>query len=320
MVEDINGCRDTAEVVVQSNSSLPQAAFSATATGLQAAFTSSGGNAIAWQWFLGDGTVSTQQNPAHTYATAGAYTVCLVVSNGCGSDTLCQLLSITCPEPVAGFSFGVNNLSVTFTNQSTQATSWYWEFGNGYHGATANPTHVYGAPGTYTVCQIVTNDCGSDTLCSQVTVSCPDPVAGFTTSINELAVNFSQASSLATSLVWDFGDGTTSSAANPIHTYPAPGTYTACLVVFNECGLDTLCETFTLTCALPTAGFTTVLEQFTASFLNTSTGATGWVWDFGDGSTAGWQHPRHTYAADGDYTVCQIAFTDCGADTFCQVD
>lgn len=318
VVEDVAGCRDSATVLIQSNSTVPQAGFNVSTSGPVATFANNSSQTISWQWDMGDGSVSTLQNPSHTYAAAGTYMVCLIAGNGCGADTLCQPLSITCPEPTAGFSTTINNLSVTFTNQATQATSWYWEFGNGYHAANANPTHSYGTPGTYTVCQIVSNDCGTDTLCTQITVACPEPVAAYSSSATELTVSFSQTSTLATSQVWNFGDGNTSSVANPAHTYATAGTYTACLVVFNECGLDTFCTTITVTCPLPTAGFTALLSQYTASLLNTGSAATSWMWDLGDGTTSTQQHPRHTYAAEGDYTICQIAISACGADTSCQ--
>ena len=220
-----------------------------------------------------------------------------------------------CPSsPQAGFSTAINNLSVTFADQSAAAASWYWEFGNG---PTANPTHLYGTPGTYTVCQIVSNACGADTLCQTITVDCPEPVAGFSTSAQDLTVSFFGASTLTQFVAWNFGDGNGVYTSDPVHTYPAPGSYTACLVAFNDCGMDTFCTTVSVNCALPTAGFTTATQFFATLFSDASQDADSVFWDFGDGITATGRFPSHIYMP-GNYTACQIAINACGADTLCQ--
>lgn len=69
--------------------------------------------------------------------------------------------------------------------------------------------------------------------------------AGFSYTENDLTLSFQNESSNG-SYDWDFGDGSTSSQANPTHTYPAPGTYTVCLEVSGSCGSDTHCETITV--------------------------------------------------------------------------
>ena len=83
----------------------------------------------------------TQQNPSHTYATAGNYTICLISTNPCGSDTSCQSL-VVCNVPVANFNFTTNGLSATFNNVSTNGTTYFWNFGDGVNSAQQNPTHA----------------------------------------------------------------------------------------------------------------------------------------------------------------------------------
>lgn len=73
------------------------------------------------------------------------------------------------------------------------------------------------------------------------------PVAGFTTSTNELQVTFASTSVDADSLYWDFDDGSNSSSNPVIHTFPAPGTYYVCLTAFNTAGQDTYCDSVTVT-------------------------------------------------------------------------
>ncbi|MBN2728837.1 MAG: T9SS type A sorting domain-containing protein, partial [Bacteroidales bacterium] len=81
-------------------------------------------------------------------------------------------VTVSCLAPNAAFSDSTNNLTVSFTDLSTQApSSWFWDFGDGNTSTQQDPSHTYAANGTYTVCLIATNTCGSDSSCSNVTVS-----------------------------------------------------------------------------------------------------------------------------------------------------
>jgi PKD repeat protein len=96
-VTDSNSCVDTASVTLINQGVTPVAAFTPATLGLSAAFVdNSSGPPSSWLWDFGDGTTSTQQNPTHTYTASGTYTVCLTVSNACGTDSSCQALSFNC--------------------------------------------------------------------------------------------------------------------------------------------------------------------------------------------------------------------------------
>jgi PKD repeat protein len=72
-------------------------------------------------------------------------------------------------------------------------------------------------------------------------------VAGFTNSINGWTVSFNDISAYnPTSWNWDFGDGRTSTQANPVHTFQSVGSFQVCLVVDNDCGTDTTCRIITI--------------------------------------------------------------------------
>lgn len=145
--------------------------YSVTANGLTLDFTESSSGGNTWFWNFGDGNTSTSQNPSHTYAAAGSYTVCLITTNTCGdADTICNLFDV-CELPVAAFNSSTNALTVTFTDQSNSSTTWAWDFGDGNTSTQQNPTHVYSGEGTYEVCLIVSNVCGYlDTICEQVII------------------------------------------------------------------------------------------------------------------------------------------------------
>jgi PKD repeat protein len=234
---------------------VPTANFSATptsgTTSTSIQFTDTSTNTpTSRSWNFGDGQTSTAQNPTHTYNAAGTYTVTLTVSNSAGSDSEIKTNYITITAgtqpPVANFSAtprsGNASLTVQFTDLSTNTpTSWDWNFGDGSaHGTTKNPSHQYTSAGTYTITLTATNSGGSDgeTKTGYVTVSAtPAPVAAFAaTPISgnaPLTVQFTNQSTNSTSWSWDFGDGQTSTAQNPSHTYTTPGTYSPSLTANN---------------------------------------------------------------------------------------
>jgi PKD repeat protein len=129
----------------------------------------------AWKpefmWDFGDINSDTAQHPSHSYADTGNYTVCLTVTNTCGTDSTCQNIDVTCPLPKAGFSFTVDSLTITFTDTSSSNTdTWFWTFGDGNFTAVKSPSYTWSGPGTYEVCLKVTNACGEDSLCISVTL------------------------------------------------------------------------------------------------------------------------------------------------------
>jgi len=128
----------------------------------------SSGAPASWYWDFGDRTTDETQNPSHTYANPGAYSVRLTVTGGGFSDSNVQIgyISVEVPTPTptetatvpikAGFSgsptTGTAPLNVTFTESSTGSpTSWKWNFGDGGSSTIKNPSHTYTVPGSYSV-------------------------------------------------------------------------------------------------------------------------------------------------------------------------
>ncbi len=232
--------------------------------------------------------------------------------------------------PVAAFTgtptSGCVPLTVNFTDQSTGSpTSWSWTFGDGGTSTAQNPSHTYNSVGTYTVTLTATNSAGSDgeTKTNYITVS-TTPTAGFSGSPTSgevpLTVNFTNSSTGATSYSWTFGDGGTSTATNPSHTYTTAGTFTVALTAINGCGNNTYTRTnyINVTCTAPVANFsgspTSGYAPLTVNFTDLSTGATSWSWNFGDGGTSTSQNPSHTYTSAGTYTVALTVTNSCGSD------
>ena len=302
---------------------------------------SSTGTISDWAWDFGDTGSSTDQHPSYTYLAAGTYTVALTVSGGAGGDTLTRTdyIVVDEPPPVAGFTgfptTGVAPLTVDFTDTSTGAISgWDWDFGDAATSTAQHPSHIYTAPGTYSVVLAVVGPGGADSLTrtDYIVVDEPPPVgdfAGFPTAgVAPLTVDFTDASTGAIAgWDWDFGDAGTSSAQDPSYTYTTAGTYSVSLTVTGPGGADTLTRTDYIVVdepppaaafdAMPTSG----AAPLDVAFTDLSTGAiTGWTWDFGDGGSAIEQHPSYTYLSPGTYTVSLTVLGPGGTDTATQVD
>ncbi|MEM6270363.1 MAG: PKD domain-containing protein [Bacteroidota bacterium] len=225
------------------------------------------------------------------------------------------------PSPTSSFGTVVAAQTVTFTNSSTGASSYLWDFGDGNTSTMFSPTHTYAAPGNYLACLITDNGNCQDTSCQTVTTGCPAPTATFAATPTLLSVAFNdQTLGSPTNWLWDFGDGNTSIMQNPTHTYAAPGSYTVCLTVTDTCGTDSSCQSVTVACPQPSSAFSFTQNMFDATFSDASTisGTVAYLWDFGDGNTSTMQNPTHTYAANGNYTACLTVTDDCGSDSTCQ--
>lgn len=304
----------------------PLSAFTNSTSSLSASFVDASTFADSRSWDFGDGNSSMLASPSHTYATPGTYNVCFTVQNNCGSDVSCQSVTVACAAPVADFSTAINGYDVDFTDLSTgtlAGSTWSWDFGDGNVASTANPSHTYAATGTYTVCLIAESVCGSDTICKSLNIVCDTPGVDFNAVVSAYDVDFIFASTVTgtASFSWDFGDGSTSILENPSHTYATAGSYNVCLTVMDICGTDVFCQNVAVVCNAPVANFTFDLTNApSVDFTSTSstTGATTYAWDFGDGASATTEDANHSFSnSQISYTVCLSVSDVCGQDTFC---
>lgn len=291
--------------------------------------TSTGPGSLSYQWNFGDGGNSTLQNPSHIYNSTGSFTVILTVTSSLGcSDTVVRNNAVVISTNVTSFNVtdtACINESVSFTNTSAPAAqSQLWDFGDGTTSAVANPVKVYGATGTYTVILTNTYSTCTDTAVRTIVIA-GRPTADFTSAdtINcqpPLAVNFQNTSAGAVSWFWNFGDGATSNAQNPVHTYIAYGNFTVTLIATNSAGCtDTIIKQNFIRIARASIAITGLPAQgcipYTINPVPTVTSldaVTSWNWDFGDGTTSTLQNPSHTYTVLGTYTVRLIITTSLG--------
>lgn len=129
-------------------------------------------NASSWSWDFGDGNVGTGQNPTHTYALPGTYTVCLVASNLFCSDTFCSTINYTgqCQAEFYPYEDSTNNVIYLIDLSSGTGTmTYFWDFGDGNTSTLQYPTHVYANSGFYNVCLTITDNIAcTSTYCDSV--------------------------------------------------------------------------------------------------------------------------------------------------------
>jgi PKD repeat protein len=262
--------------------------------------------------------------PPFSYDQPGIYSIRLTVDDGLETETsVCKTVTVLdCQAPVSGFTFNSYHLLATFTNTSSPAATWHWDFGDGTGSEEKDPSHYFPVQGSYNVCLTASDSCGSSTDCQEVNIACIPPEANFIFSMYFPEVYFSDtsATTIFISRLWDFGDGTTSVEKNPTHIYSqSPGVYNACLTINDSCGLSTFCQ--------PVYYFQPMMSHFTTStdqendrlvyFTDETNGATSWHWDFGDGNYSAARNPVHLFPAFDKYNVCLTTGNSVIDTTFC---
>ncbi|MDF1697203.1 MAG: PKD domain-containing protein [Saprospiraceae bacterium] len=283
--------------------------------------TSIGGGTLTYEWEFpgGNPIFSTDENPTVTYDVAGTYNVTLTTTNSVGSDVETQngiIDIIASPEP--NFSYAISGTEVSFFNFTQNATSYFWDFGDGSTSGNSDPVHDYLDDGTYIVQLTASSFCGDVTIEEIIVIANP-PVSDFSADVQEgcapLTVQYtSNASNNTDEWLWSFEGGTPaiSSEENPTVTYEEAGEFDVTLTVINETGEDLLAFTdFINVKDVPLADFSYTINGAEVTFTNFSTGGETYMWDFGDGNTSTEENPVHTYA-DGDYTAELIVTNECG--------
>ncbi|MFM2386298.1 MAG: hypothetical protein RL660_1055 [Bacteroidota bacterium] len=265
--------------------------------------------------------------------TAGAYAT-TNPSNNCNLAALKIAFEFQSPSAVAAaspFATGCAPLTVNFTNNSTNALSYQWDFDNGQTSTAVSPTTTYTQPGTYNVQLIATNPnactiTGSadttyltiivkaDTMKADFNLAKLDSCVTFTLGVTNTSSFFGGSFGPSTSWLWNWGDGNTSTSQNPgTHTYSALGTYVVTLTITdtNACnGPVTLSKTVTFInnyiagdFAIPDTG----CAPFPVAFSPSTSGIiTGFNWYFGDGGTSTNNSPNHTYSTYGAFTAMLV--------------
>ena len=290
------------------------------------------GDVTRVNWKFGDGNISENENPVHTYLAPGYYTVGLYSineSNGCINyyeDVV--LIGSQGEDCEANFVHqpGESPLQIKFFDKSNgSGLTYFWDFGDGITSTDQNPEHTYTDGDYYNVCLTVVNDQSiQNTTCKFLQVqpgSSADCYAKFVYSVDSsmkkvLFIDKSYGNPDAWD--WDFGNNTTSTIQNPENTYDTSGYYTVRLLTSNT---TTNCNSAHYEIVNVgkgnqglIAGFGYEMDTsrqknsgYPVDFIGISTGkASAFQWDFGDGSpiVTSTTTPTHVYASAGVYNIC----------------
>ncbi len=283
------------------------------------------GSISSWNWNFGNGSFSQLQNPVANYNSPGRYNVTLVVSDGTRTDSITKIQYIKVfNEPVSDYSFspdsGCAPLSVNFSNNvslgDTAIQSYIWDFGDGSPPENgANPTHTYLNSGSYPTSLQVIDRNGCSDVKSKTNVTVLSTLkAEFITQASPVScnnthqvsfVNTSQGTIL--SYFWDFGDGQTSTLANPTHTYNGFGQYDVTLIANSIDCSDTLFLENYVRLEITDAIFNLPKKFFcvgdSITFSNNSLGSNNFSWDFGDGTFSTNEEPIKVYQDSGFFII-----------------
>lgn len=336
--DTMTGCNSTfCDSIWVGNGTACQAAFSAvpdTGMGYNFYSTSTGTNSnTSYTWSISDGTSATGIAFHHTFATQGAYVVCLNIT------VFDSLQNVICTSQVcdtvlvsngggnscnANWGYQNNQFVDFFADLSTgtdSIVSWLWDFGDGTTSTQQNPVHTYAVSGYYYVCLTIETGSGgsitcADTYCQTIysgnnTAGCQ---ANFSMSPDSSGMGFqfqniSTGTTGATSYTWDFGDGNSSTQENPFHTFTS-GWFNVCLTIndtTNNCS-STFCDTL-LVGTVPYCNGYFVWSSDTAGGVqfyqfNQNLPGMNYLWTFGDGDSSLTSDPFHQYAALGTYYAC----------------
>jgi PKD repeat protein len=296
-----------------------------------------GANSYAWDYGDGvsgpGGRLSTHLYTNLTTASVD-YTVQLTTSSYYGCVDIKTLTITVMPVPIPQFTatpstdnYNPAGNTVSFTNLTNAGTwTWSWDFGDSGTSAAQNPSHTYTGIGTYNVKLSVTNGSCSADITHQVQILPLAPVASFDNVppgcaplyvvFNNTSIN---RSTPGTTYLWDFGDGSYSTAENPTYTYFTPGTFNVQLTVTGPGGISTYAKTVTAQIS-PKAYFEVTpslvfVNDERVRCFNLSQNANVFKWDFGDGTTSNDREPYHKYMEEGVYDITLWAYDTTSACT-----
>lgn len=308
----------------------PEAGFTSVLNHPGINFTNTSMGATSYLWNFGDGSSSSVENPTHSYANDGIYTVELMAMNTCDTAVLVEEVEFY-SLPEANFSSSASEgcapLTVTLENlSSSNSVNFEWSFpgGSPLNSTQENPEVSYSESGSYSVTLIVENPAGQDTmeLTNYIEVyPLPEPVFDYST--DSLTLSFSNQSMHADSYYWEFGDGTTDTTANPVHTYDNDSSFTVTLYAINSCDTVSVSQEVG-TEGLPRARFQIRGDKsgcvpFVVDFENLTEGVVTeyeWMFPGGNPESSESETPTVTYDSAGVYSITLIAHNPNGSNQF----
>ncbi|MEZ2442151.1 PKD domain-containing protein [Chitinophaga sp. RCC_12] len=272
-------------------------------------------------WAFPDGTTQTTANAVKQFTTPGDYVVKMQATLGTCMEEIQQTIHVNpSPQinPVATPLSACNTPFTTqFNAQSTNATAWNWNFGDGTTATLENPSHTYTREGSFTVSLTATNALGcSKTVTNPGYINVAKPNLSIYRSVTEgcipLPADFYVELDVTDPIVsyqWNFGDGNTSTDARPHHIFSTQGTFNVTITVTTAGGCTASGTTIIMAGTRPVVDFVATPLKSCAKdpvqFTNLSVPrGTSWIWTFvQDNSTSTEENPNHTFNEIGSHDI-----------------
>jgi PKD repeat protein len=290
-------------------------------------------NDTSVSWYINDVFLSNESYFGHTLVEIGEYKIKLVAPSDCGLDSVEKIITVsndinpevfiaasklnTCPGDIIYFYPYSNGELMDVT----------WDFGDGTTDNSIYPEHAYSQNGTYTVTCIASNLCGNS-VTQEIIITISNDIESevfiyaseYETCLGSNIEFYGYSWDELTDILWDFGDGNTSTSLNPVHSYNNYGTYNVTLTAKNLCGNNVSAqETIVISNnynfpELELYAYPDVACPKDPIFFELWG---GWVefdsylWNFGDGNTSTIVYPTHNYNTFGVYDV-SVTVSKCG--------
>jgi PKD repeat protein len=251
-----------------------------------------------------------------TYDTSTIITLYYSDFQSTPDDALCQADFTWELDTVNPFLIHFHNLS------AMNASSWYWDFGDGTTSTLKNPDHLYKSVGIYIVTLSTIDQTGfcNSSKSARIVVGIPVINALFyplIDTLNRTVTFLNESGGALLNYFWTFGDGTTSTLKSPVHVYNKLGVYDVCLIIKNEAGLmDEFCMRLPLNLPECNADFTVFVDStynlayFSSKAGNVQDTPNKYYWIFGDGSTSTLRNPVHRFAQPGFYSAMLTVYNE----------
>ena len=337
VITDTVGCKDSSTKASYVNIRPPTAAFDIVDSAgiclpLLTNFVFKGTDYASFYWDFGDGTSTTAQSPSHFYNDYGTFIPALILRGpgGC-TDTAQATVNVynvrAVTQIVVDPTSACNSLTANFNITAPPGFKYDFDFDDGSSDSSgqSNLTHLYPAPGNFLPKLTITDDFGCQSTIGSGIIHVYGAIPLFGKDKKEFCdtglvtfKNFTISNDPIASTIWNFGDGSSSTASAPSHFFGSAGVYSVDLTVTTENQCTSSYQDTIRVYRTPVVSITgkdTICinssEQF-AGILSVPDSITTWQWSFGNGVTSQVQNPSVAYSSAGDFNIQLVAANKLG--------
>ena len=283
-----------------------------------------------YQWDFGDGTFASTTDPSNLYFNLSGhdtvyYVTLTSISQHACVDSHTESINVYAQPNVEFYATPTHQMypssTVDFTNMTNEGYwDYHWDLGDGSVSSLEDPSaHTYETWGEYQIWLSASTPFCSDSVEHSIRVLPSTPIPAFDSLVGGCephTVQFSNHSIYGESYLWEFGDGSSSTEFEPVHTYERYGLYNVKLTVTGQGGKEYTYRQVEVY-RMPLVDFrvshdVVMLPDDQVWLYNLSKYGDAYLWDFGDGSTSQEESPSHLYNEVGVYDISLDVWTEYG--------